>query len=66
MSMLRICGTDGCETRTLGRFCAEHELSIRPAEPARRPESFFPPFGARGSAQAVTTARRSSEHAGAP
>jgi hypothetical protein len=25
MGMLRICAADGCETKTLGAFCIEHE-----------------------------------------
>jgi hypothetical protein len=27
MAMLRICTTDGCETKTLGDQCLEHELA---------------------------------------
>ena len=26
MSLLRICAVPGCGTRTLGRFCIDHEL----------------------------------------
>ena len=26
MAMLRICSADGCETKTLGRYCLDHEL----------------------------------------
>jgi hypothetical protein len=35
MTMLRICTTEGCETKTLGDQCLEHELAraIAPPEP---------------------------------
>lgn len=35
MAMLRMCMTDGCETKTLGDQCLEHELAraIAPLEP---------------------------------
>jgi hypothetical protein len=29
MAILRTCSTDGCETKTLGEQCLEHEL-VRP------------------------------------
>jgi hypothetical protein len=33
MAMLRICTTDGCETKTLGDQCLEHELAIAQVRP---------------------------------
>ena len=39
MSMLRICATPGCETRTLGQFCVDHETSpMRQQALRRQPE----------------------------
>ena len=29
MAMLRICAADGCNTKTLGRHCIEHEVIPR-------------------------------------
>jgi hypothetical protein len=29
MAMLRICAADGCNTKTLGRHCIEHEAEAR-------------------------------------
>jgi hypothetical protein len=49
MSLLRICAEPGCGTRTLGRFCIDHEL-VR-ARVARRRETGPPgtTFRRRGS-----------------
>ena len=41
MAMLRICATDGCETKTLGDQCLEHEHAI--AQPCPVPERHLPP-----------------------
>ena len=30
MGMLRICATAGCNTRTLGKHCIEHETPVGP------------------------------------
>jgi hypothetical protein len=42
MAMLRICTTDGCETKTLGDQCLEHELAPVTAQPRPDPEHQLP------------------------
>ena len=42
MAILRICTTDGCETKTLGDQCLEHELAHATAQPRPYPEQQLP------------------------
>jgi len=35
MAMIRICATEGCNTKTLGKHCIEHELIPRIAAGGR-------------------------------
>jgi hypothetical protein len=42
MAILRICSTDGCETKTLGKQCLEHEL-VRPVTRRQDREALLVP-----------------------
>ncbi len=32
MGMLRVCSSEGCETKTLGLYCIEHEVAVVAAD----------------------------------
>jgi hypothetical protein len=42
MGMLRICAAEGCETKTLGEFCIDHELTLGTEAPVGILLSFVP------------------------
>ena len=40
MGMLRICAAEGCETKTLGELCIDHEATVSTESPGGRLLSF--------------------------
>ena len=57
MGMLRICAAEGCETKTLGGLCMEHEsVSWHPElPPGARSRTRFPRTGFRSAVVAMTS-----------
>jgi hypothetical protein len=56
MSILRVCVTPGCGTRTLGQFCAAHEAApSRQQWPRGKPGRLFEAVGASSDSPSVAT-----------